>query len=229
MLYRGTKLVISGILLAGVGALLFGALSQPAHNVVTSSAYGSSTLPASADAILTKCGDVFLFDSEEKWSGTVSDDYKEKIPRHPMLVPVYGYMSDSPFDQSKLNTGTLTESVYTYPEILRAMWEGNHIIWVGGEYTAEGYEYLTNYAAEWNEIHDDKVVVTAWDFEYGMPGNRDVAFGDWEASQTCESFSESSFEDFQEVVQENTSPRDFQNPPAAVLVNNLLPIIDPQP
>jgi hypothetical protein len=228
MLYRGTKLVISGILLAGVGALIFSALSQPAHNIAEPSAYGSFILPASADAILSQCGNTFLFESEGKWTGTIPSDYTEETPKHPMVVPVYGYMSEVPFNEAKADSGTSTENVYTYPEILRGLWEGNHVIWVSPEYTQEGYDYLKNFASEWNQVHEDKVIIAAWDFDYQLPGGRDIAFSEWNASQTCETFSEATYEDFQTTMNNNSAPRDRQNPPKAVLTDGLLPLITPR-
>lgn len=222
MLYRGTKLILSGFLLAGVSMLAFGALSQPSANLEQNSAYGSISVPPASNGILTQCGDTFVFSPKDGQYGTIPEDYTEEVPRHPMIIPAYGYMSPAPFDADSIESIEPRGNPYSNEEILRAEWEGHKVIWTSTNYPDDGYEFVRDFADKWNDTHEDKLLVLSWPADADMPSGRLIAFSQWGATQTCMAFSEPTFQDFMDNANKYSSERDEQNPPVAPTTDGLL-------
>lgn len=148
---------------------------------------------------------------------------------HPMIVPAYGFMSDKPFDYTKYENSKFGEDVYTYPETIRALWEGNRIIWIGGNTTEEGYDFIREYADKWNAYHDKKILALSWTEKASLPLGRSIGFSSWSTTQTCQAFEQGTFEDFMATSDEYVPSRDYANPPAAKLIDGQLPVIMPRP
>lgn len=224
MSYRGTKLVLAGLLLTGVTLLTFSAFNQPNRVERQPSAYGSVIIPPASDGILTQCGDVFLWEDPMNY-GLIPENYEgEEIPRHPMAVPVYGYMAAS-FDETKYNdVGFLEENPYSYPEIVRALWDGYQIIWYGDTYGEEAYDFVKDAAKTTDAENGTKTLVLFWGYGESLPADRVLGFSSWGASQTCQSFALETYEKFVDYA--NEVKPEQQNPPAVVLEDGKLPDFD---
>lgn len=228
MLYGRTKFIILSLLVTGTLLLLFSAILTPARSTLVPGDYESKIQPASSKAILSQCGDIWLFQPKPEWYGTIPEGYTGTIPTHPMIVPAYGFMSDKPFDYSKYETSKYGEAPYKYPEIIRALWEGDRIIWVGSTYPEEGYDFIRKYADQWNSYHEKKILVLSWTEKAALPLGRSLGFSSWDATQTCQSFEQGTFEDFMAAADAYNMMRDYGNPPPAELQDGQLPVIAPQ-
>jgi hypothetical protein len=222
MLYRGTKTLIAGLLAVSIGGLTYLTFATPSNNTPSQNIYNSVTIPANSDGILSQCGDTFIFAPEKERFGTIPKGYKGDIPHHPMTIPVYGYMSNQAFDYSKYKDLKFGDkNPYTHPEILRAQWQGYHVIWTSVDFTEDGYKYVKDYADKWNDTHSDKVLVLQWNLndtgDNILPLNREIAFASWNSSQSCGTFANKTFEQYITATQNNVSPRDNENPPTAPL------------
>jgi hypothetical protein len=219
MLFRGSKLFIAGTILLGTGGLVFSALSQAPITGERNGPYNSVGIRANSNGILNQCTDTFIFGVSEGDYGTIPADYTEDptTARASMIVPVYGYMSPEPFDFSKYTPYDREKITYSEPEILRALWENNHVIWVNSTIEQAGYDYIVSYAEEWNKTHEDKILVQAWFYTTEIPVGKSISFSSWGASQSCATFSEETFQLFLKNTESRDVERDYFNPPAAPL------------
>jgi len=229
MLFRGSKLFIAGTLLLGTGGLVFSALSQAPITGERPGPYDSVGIRANSNGILNQCTDTFIFGVSEGNYGTMPVDYDGEPQRASMIVPVYGYMSPEPFDFSKYSPSDRQKITYSEPEILRALWENNHVIWVGPDIEQTGYDYLVDYTDKWNKTHDDKILVQPWLSVVDLPAGKSLSFSSWGASQSCATFSEETFQLFLDNTESREVERDYLNPPVAPLNNmGLLEPIKPR-
>jgi hypothetical protein len=217
------KTTLVAALLAACGILTSTAITAEPRSAPQAGANNSIVLPTNSDGILSQCGDYFTFNPDEEFYGVVPDEYeKEFIPVHPMIVPVYGYMVDREFKVDEATKLKLGENPYTIAEINRAMWDGHTFIWMEKNTDPETYEFIQNYVNTWNQTHEKKVIALTWKGDKQLPQNRELAFSNWNISQSCMSFSEATFNEFMKQAEEHNAGRDISALPIAKLTNGNL-------
>lgn len=237
-MYVLQKTGILASLLAACALLVGSALTAEPRSTPKAGPNESITLPINATGILSQCGDYFTFNPDEDKYGVVPEEYdKNYIPVPDMIVPVYGFMADKTFDVEAAMKLPQGENPYLLSDINRALWEGHTFIWTYNELSADAHQYAKDYADKWNETHDKKVIVLTWKGKQGLPQDskprpqtseslpqdREFAFSSWNISQSCETFSDDTFEEFMEKSNEHNAERDIETLPVAKLVDGELP------
>lgn len=216
-MYGSYKITLMAALFAACSVLVTTAITAEPRSTPKAGEYSSTIIPTNSTGILSQCGDYFTFDGKKEFHGVIPDEYDKDIPVHQMIVPVYGYMLQSPFsvdDALKMEQG---KNPYAIEEINRALWEGHSFIWVGPNVPAETYNFIQSYANEYNKTHDKKVITLTWNGKKNLPMGRDFAFSSWNISQSCMSFSEDAFEEFLGQAQTHNAGRDINVLPLATL------------
>lgn len=224
-MYAFYKTTLVATLVAAAAALLTVAITPEPRSTPKPGENGSIVLPVNANSILSQCGDYFTFNPETEYFGVVPEEYdKEYIPVPPMIVPVYGFMVADEFDAEALTKASHGEkSSYHTGQINRALWDGHTFIWVDPDISKEAFDYAANFAEQWNESHEKKVIVQTWGGERELPLGRQFAFSSWGISQSCSDFSSATFEEFMEQSNSHNTNRDEKTLPTATLVDGELP------
>lgn len=172
--------------------------------------FQSIEYPATVNAVIAECGSIFNFESSPKHYGQFPQGFfdgpdgastKERlVPEQPMIIPAYGYMSNkSPVNVPSF-IGPDAKERPSKQQVLRMMWEGKLIIWYmpptsaggpTGSNDKETMEAIQRYA----ESHENTVALP-WEGERGLPLNREVAFGMWNTTQSCELWSSDVVDEF---------------------------------
>lgn len=223
-MYGFYKTTLISALVAACSILLTTAITTPPRTMPKDGENNSIVLPTNAKGILSQCGDYFTFNPPKTDYGVVPATYDKDYTFPPMIVPVYGFMSDT---QIKLDEATQQKqdtNPYTLPEVNRALWDGNTFIWVDKKVAPDTYNLVHDYANKWNKIHSNKIIVLTWNGTQSLPLGRSFAFSSWSISQSCMTFSEGAFEEFLQKSEEQNAGRNISNiPPAALDTDGSLP------
>ena len=200
----------------------------------TTGQYQSVEYPASVEAVLSQCGNTFTFDPDSEHYGVFDPDEiianaglestSVEVPDHPMIVPVYGYMTEWDEGKSLLDKNSYTDDdIPARSRILRSMWDGNVVIWHSVGISDEEKARIAMVTRS-----TPNVVSVEW-IGGELPLGRKFAFSTWNVSQSCERWDNEVFEQFLTFVEENprfAAPTD--EPPNAVLdENGMLQKIEP--
>lgn len=226
--YGARTIIMSLVLvLSLIGALLWTVFGvDPSRK--SPAQFGGVEYPATVEAVLSQCGNVFVFDPPASYYGVfdtpdvmaqLDREADVEIPEHPMIVPVYGYMSGE---------GTLDQKVYTdanvppRSQLLRAMYEGYTIVWFSPSLDEAARASLKMDLASY-----DKVVAVEWNAGE-LPLDRKYAFSTWNVSQSCLVWDTEVFDQFLTFVKDHPETRpESESPPEAVVVDGRLPDINP--
>lgn len=221
-MYRFYKITLIAALLAASGALTATAITAEPRSTPHAGENGSIVVPTSSTGILSQCGDYFTFNPNKSFYGVVPDDYKEDfIPVPKMIVPVYGFMVDIPFDVEEAMKVQQGENPYQRGHINRALWEGHTFIWIDKDVESETFDFIKAHAEQWNATHSNKLIPLTWtDEDKGLPQARDFAFSSWETSQSCMSFSVEALDEFLSQAKMQNAGRDITKPPMAKLTSD---------
>lgn len=219
-MFTKTKLLLGTIVIVALTSLVFATLSLPDRSEPKKGQYESVEYPASVQASINECGSIFYFEPDSKWFGTIPEaihqDYADdNIPIQPTLVPVYGFMSRNPFDPEKVGVYDRTFEGFSRQDILRALWDGYNIMWYTPNISDVKYNQLKDYVENANRS-SAKIILLPFNFpDKEIPIGRDIAFSSWNASQSCENFEPSVYDDFITFVKEMVPSRGV--PPEAPL------------
>lgn len=216
-MYGFYKTTLVSALVAACGVLLTTAITAPPRSTPQAGENNSIVLPASSKGVLSQCGDYFTFNPEKTDFGAVPENYDKDYSFPPMIVPAYGFMLNRELKVDEASQVKQGENPYTIPEINRALWDGHSFIWVDQKTAPETFTYIHDYADKWNKIHEKKVIVLTWKEARPLPLGRSFGFSSWGITQSCMSFSESTFDEFLEKAQEHNVGRDTTTLPAAKL------------
>lgn len=225
--YTGTKLtLISGAVVAVLIMVLATVLGiNP--NQPQPTRYGGTQYPAPLTSLAAGCGDFFLYPPLESQYGVILDDDKNDvltIPSHPMTVPVYGYMSETSMADSDIRLYEPDElrQPISLQTILRTMYDKDTtVVWYAEDISQGDFAVLRAYVRDKTNI-----LVVPWEYgDNSLPLDRKVAFSQWGISQSCEFWTDETFETFLEFAEDNRLER---NPNPRVVrpnENGLLPPI----
>lgn len=194
--------VVSFVLIIAsmITALVFG----PNPDAVKEGQYQSTVYPADTESLIAGCGDTFAFSPPAKNYGALPDDFfvdpnsdsprKRNVPKHPMVVPAYGYFINN--DNIKFEQKFYTEQDLPViesredrmpgiqrPEYLKLMWDGWKIIWYkpsADEATKQSISEFVN--------SQENVVALPWtnsETEVDLPAGRSFAFSAWNTTRSC--------------------------------------------
>ena len=184
--------------------------------------------PASLSSLASGCGDIFEFSPNVDQYGEIPQDFLDSevstdVPVHQMVVPVYGYMSPEPLGESQIRfyeTNELTEPL-PRAQILRTMYEQDTIvIWYAEDIATDDYTLLKEYV----QAHDN-ILALKWQSaaKVEFPLDRKVAFSSWGVSQTCEFWTDDTFEGFKDFVDTHPVNRAETIPVVELTPNGTLP------
>lgn len=215
-----TALSILAIVMGGMIWTVIGA--DP--NRARSGQFESLEHPASIGAVLSQCGDIFTFDPPSHHYGVHdSDEMIEKlggqvpeqdIPVHPMIVPVYGYMTEEVH---------LTETMYNFAnaptrsEVLRALYDGKIVLWYSPALTDVEKGTLSTYLN--TSPHRDRLVAIEW-VDEELPLGRHYAFSTWNVSQSCLRWDSNVLDEFIEFVDEHPEFQPVETDPPNAPLND---------
>lgn len=156
--------------------------------------------------------------------GVIPEGYEGKVFDAPIRVPAFGYFVAEEFPNEAVKAYPKDFDGFPNDVILRAMWQGNDVMWVDVDVTDEAYASATKYVNDWNKKHTKKLMLLPWiDNERPIPENRMVAFASWGSTQSCEGLSPTVFAQYEKHVDEdlnNVSNRGKKSPPAAPVDEN---------
>ena len=134
--------------------------------------------------------------------------YDNSIPRHPMMIPVSGYMSNEGLSKN-YNT---PENFIPAEEALRTMYSGGIVVWYDPE-TPNVIEQVEQYVNEHPEL-EGKIYTVPWYYPWVMPNDNSFAISTWGMSMNCAGYSQTGFDEFLRVMDEYPyfAP-DFPTPP----------------
>lgn len=216
-MYGFYKTTLISALVAACSVLLTTAITAQPRTLPQDGEFSSIVLPTNSKGILSQCGDYFTFHPPKTDYGVVPANYDKDYTFPPMIVPVYGFMSDTPMKTDEATHQKQDTNPYTLPEINRALWDGHTFIWVDKKVSPQTFDFIHEYANNWNKIHEDKVIVLTWNGAQPLPMGRSFAFSSWSISQSCMSFSEGTFEEFLGKAQEQNAGRNTKILPSATL------------
>lgn len=226
-MYGFYKTTLVAALVAACSVMLSTAITAEPRSTPKPGENNSIVLPAGSASILSQCGDYFTFSPKASDYGVVPENYDKDYSFPSMIVPVYGFMSNKSIKLDEATQQKQNSNPYTLPEINRTLWEGHSFIWVDKKTTTETYNYLHEYASNWNKTHANKVIVLTWNGVKPLPLGRSYAFSSWSISQSCMSFSEKVFEEFLEKAQQHNAGRDISTLPKATLTaDGVLPKVE---
>lgn len=193
-------------------------------NRVTTGQFESNEHPTSIGAVLNQCGDIFTFDPPSHHYGVYNSDEvieqlgeqvpEKELPLHPMIVPVYGYMTEE---------ARLTETMYSFAnapdrsEVLRALYDGQIVLWYSPALTDAEKGALSTYLN--TSPHRDRLVAIEW-VDEALPLGRQYAFSTWNVSQSCLRWDSTVLDDFVDFVDTHPEFRpDEDTPPDALLTD----------
>lgn len=195
-----TKLVLGGVIAAVLASLTVATLNLPSQMTPSQGQYGAVVYPGNLNTTVNGCGDVFRFSTNESLYGVIPQEAyataqtKTIIPTHPMIVPVYGYMSDRGLKKNEVKFYE-RKGYPDFPrqQILRTMWDDNTtVIWYDENATAADVFRIKKYTTE-----HTNVLAVPWTGVDALPMNRHIAFSTWGISQSCNTFDNSVLNDFQ--------------------------------
>lgn len=191
---------------------------------VTVGPYGSVAHIPTTEAVVGGCGYIFMFDPDPTAYGvfdpadiTPQASGRIRVPRAPMVVPVYGYMSEQPAQPGFYGVEDDTPG---HQQILRAMWDGVTVVWYDTRVGADDLGVVKR----WVDAND--AIGVPWtNHTLGLPstlkGNdipdeRRFAFSTWGVSQSCLVFSDFIASTFLERAQPHSEAiRRTVEPPSA--------------
>lgn len=193
---------------------------------------GGMEYPATVEAVLNQCGNTFAFEAAREHYGVFSSkDLQEsllkgesyEIPTHPMIVPVYGYMSEEPADEVFEQKMYKHSDAPTRSQLLRAMWDGAVVVWHSPAISNEEEARLSMSIRPY-----DNIIAVEW-AGGELPLGRKYAFSTWGISQSCQNWDEEVFSQFLSFIEEHPQyTKKGQEPPEAILTDEgLLHDIDP--
>src|SRR5690606_37119252 len=109
-------------------------------------------------------------------------------------------------------------------KILRTMYDRDTIVvWYSPDIALADYELIKQYVSE-----HDNILAVKWENEQGsqIPLDRKIAFSAWGISQSCEFWTDQTFETFADFAKENRVERPETAPMAEPNQYGLLPVID---
>lgn len=207
--YTGTKI---GLVLGSFAVIItmtVAAIVGINPNQTQPASFGGTQVPAPLTSLAAGCGDYFLYPPTSEQYGTILDEDKENIltiPSHPMIVPVYGYMSEKSIPDNEIKLYELAELAepFSLQSILRTMYEKETtVVWYSLDINQGDFAILRTYAR-----NNDNILVLPW--QYGdatLPLNRSVAFSQWGVSQSCQFWTDETFESFLDFAGKNQADR----------------------
>lgn len=227
--YLPTKLAIVGSIIAACSLMVTVVVFGINPNQPTKTDFGGIQYPASLSSLASGCGDLYLFDPSSDQYGVIPEKVTSSegvidTPIHTMTVPVYGYMSAEPLGESQIRfyaKDELKEPI-AREKILRAMYEKNTTaIWYSKDIGADDYQMLKEYV----ESHKN-IIATKWEYASGdLPLGRKIAFSSWGMSQSCEFWTNTNFDKFQDFKKEHNITKITPVPLAKLNKSGLLPAI----
>ena len=238
IMYSVYKTILLGTLAACCSVMLTTAITaEPRSTPRVEPSNNSIVLPTSANGILSQCGDYFTFSAENARYGVVPPEYTQNsIPvLRRAVTPVFGYMTDKASNADDLLKPDFDINTLGIAQINRILWDGHTIIWVKEAIQTETYDFVKNYADNWNKSHANKVILVKWKTgktewkpeQVKLPQDRAFAFSSWGVTQSCMSFSEKTFEEYMEHVTDHNAGRDIASPPVAKLEDGNLLAVNP--
>lgn len=189
--------------------------------------FGSVAYAQSIDAVLEQCGRVFVYDPPEEYYGVYDPEDVTKtsqgsilVPTGPMLVPVYGWMTEEGLDPQSLYYAG--EYVPDLSHTMRSMYDGTVVLW----YTPDISDHTRQEMIDYVNDHPGTVMIEWNPTSLSLPGkatkpmpeDRGVSFSTWGVSQSCKNFSPEIADQFLEFVETNPSVvHPTQPPPVAEL------------
>jgi hypothetical protein len=225
--YFGTKLIIVISVITTLLLMMLITVFGITPNEPTRGQYGATQYPASLTSLASGCGDYYLFEPSEGQYANIPAEKRDQIttvPVHQMSVPVYGYMNNSPLFDEEIRFYGMDEldEPILMDKILRTMYEKDTtVIWYTADIAPDDYSLLQDYV-----VAHDNVLAVKWEYLNGvLPADRKVAFSTWGISQTCEFWTDSTFERFESFIQERPVAKTGTVPVAVVSEKNtLLPL-----
>lgn len=217
-MFLKTKIVLATILLVIFGLLVTSTMNLPNNLQAKESDYNAIEYPPNIEASINGCGSIFYFRIADIWYGTIPEGYTKEIPEAPMLLPTYGYMSSTPFNNEQIGVYGKNFQGFDMPTVLRALWDGVTIIWYTPNISDENYKALEQIATKRIQS-GEKLMVLPYTFKNKqIPLGRSFATSTWGVTQSCSIFNEQVYQDFLEFKDESSySLRDKENPPIAPL------------
>lgn len=199
------KRLIFSIFLMGTLVLLTFITSvswQTSDNRAMAGPYNARSYLPSTESILQGCGQINVFTNTRFTPQRITPEAVTNIlivPQAPMGVPAFGHISTEPLDPEKRFYAVTDDlSQIDILKVVASLYEGDNIIWYDADLNDEALPALRNIAKS-----DPNVFVLPWTTEtrslrslINIPMDRKYAYSTWGASQTCSSFSKTSFEEF---------------------------------
>jgi hypothetical protein len=231
---KRTKRTLFGVILGVISVLTIATVNISPQLAAVAGDYGSTIYPASIRAVSNSCGDIFAFEPDENFFGEIPAEFldpenvKSDIPisTHPMIVPVYGYMSPAPLAKTDIHFYPAEGFMeIPYATILRTMYDlDTAVIYYDSGVPAGDLIAVQQYALE-----NPNTLVVPWTFEDSLPLKRELAYAVWGISQTCGTWDEDVFTEFRLFTEENTVSRPSPAPAAKLTDDGYLQIITPAP
>lgn len=210
--YTPTKISFAAVTVSTILAMITLVIFGINPNQPTRTEWGGWAYPASLDSLTNGCGDIYVSEPTEGQFGVIPPKYWElnkdavaNIPRHLMIIPVFGYMAELGVPQSDIKFWSVEEAkdntTINEQTILRAMYDSDiTVIWYSETLNPVDVASIRNYANE----HEGKILAYPWTTNGGrMVGDRQVGFSQWGISQTCGVFNEVVADEFLEFSTEN--------------------------
>lgn len=220
---NSTKYGIVGTVIAVVAVLTIATYNLNPQLAPTKGPYNSILYPASIGAVASSCGDIYRFKPDVAFTGVIpasvdttppdptvppapaptpaptkpvvkgKTDKSGNVPRHPMIVPVYGYLADKPLPKSEIRFHEDKDyKEIPYQTVLRTMYDYNTTVLYYDRGMAPG-----NLIAIQQFVDAGKnILALPWTYEGSLPLARNVAFASWGMSQSCSQWSEDVFKSF---------------------------------
>lgn len=176
--------------------------------------FGSVGYAQSIDAVLEQCGRVFVFDPPKEYYGVYNPEEVKKnslgdinVPTGPMIVPVYGWMTEEGLDSESLYYAG--EYVPDLSHTLRSMYDGTIVLWYSPDISDDTRQKMIDYVND----HPGTVMIEWNSTSLSLPGKatkempleRGVSFSAWGVSQSCKNFNPEIADQFLEFVDTNPS------------------------
>jgi len=228
-----SKVLLLGTVGLVLGGLVVATYNVPSQNAVTKGQFGSTMYSSSLTATANSCGETFRFKTNESLYGEIpqefyakpNDDNTFNIPKHPMIVPVYGYMSSRPLSAEQVRFYADDEDYQEVPiqVVLRTMWDyDTKVIWYGDKATSGDIYNIEQYV----KTHSN-VLALPWKSETPIPLQRNIAFSSWGISQSCGTWDETVFNEFTKFAEDNPVKHEDTPPVSKLSKYGKLYPIDP--
>ena len=224
--YFGTKLIIVVSVITTLALMMLVTVFGITPNEPKKSTDGATTYSAPLTSLASGCGDYFLFEPGKGQYATIPAEVRdslETIPTHNMTVPVYGYMNTTPLFDEEVRFYAIDEleTPLALDKILKTMYDKDiTVVWYTADIAPDDYTLLQEYVT----AHED-ILAVPYNYRNGqLPSDRKVAFSKWGVSQTCEFWTDNTFERFEEFADEHKVAKLSEIPVATVVNGKLVPL-----